>query len=99
MTCSKCGNKLKHRDYVKRIVKSEGGNVHWILVQRLICCDCGQVCRNLPQELKPYKHYRSDIIDGVVNGVITTRDILYEDYPCETTMLRWKKSHHKHFLK
>ncbi len=25
MECNKCGDKMKHRDYVKRIVKTKGG--------------------------------------------------------------------------
>lgn len=95
MECTECGNRLKHRDYVKRIMKSGGGVVHWVTVQRLICCGCGQIHRHLPEDLKPYKHYRADIINDVINGAVTSEDITYEDYPCEMTMFRWKESYHK----
>ena len=37
-----------------------------------------------------YKHYASDVIAGVLDEIITPDDTEDEDYPCETTMLRWK---------
>lgn len=96
--CNECGGELKHRDYVKRIIKSDGGKIKWIIIPRLICCKCGKVHRQLPNSLKPFKHYNAHIIYGVINGSITSNNIKYEDYPCEMTMSRWKKSHIEHLI-
>lgn len=98
LICLGCGGELKHRDYVKRIIKSDGGKIKWIIIPRLICCKCGKVHRQLPNSLKPFKHYNAHIIYGVINGSITSNDIKYEDYPCEMTMSRWKKSHIEHLI-
>lgn len=38
----------------------------------------------------PYKHYATEVISGVLDEVITPDDTEAEDYPCETTMYRWK---------
>lgn len=37
-----------------------------------------------------YKQYESEIIAGVIEGLITCETFGYEDYPCEMTMIRWK---------
>lgn len=61
------------------------------------CKSCGAIHRKLPEGLYPYKHYDAEIINGVVNHVITPETLGYEDYPCEMTMKRWI-SQHKHSL-
>ncbi|SHJ14753.1 hypothetical protein SAMN02745229_04150, partial [Butyrivibrio fibrisolvens DSM 3071] len=43
----------------------------------------------LPDCLVPYKHYDSEIITGVIDGIVTSDDEDSEDYPCEETMKRW----------
>ena len=43
----------------------------------------------LPTNLSPHKHYEVDVIEGVVDGVITQDDLESEDYPCARTMERW----------
>lgn len=40
----------------------------------------------------PYKHYDCEIINGVVEGHITTDTLGYEDRPCEVTMERWVRT-------
>ena len=45
--------------------------------------------RELPEELFPYKQYESEVIRGVLEGLITCETLGYEDYPCEVTMIRW----------
>lgn len=97
MVCDMCGRKMKHRDYVKRIMKCGGGKAEWIDVERFSCDTCSIVRRNLPDYLLPYKHYRSDIIRGVIDGQISIFDLEYEDYPCEMTMKRWM--HEKRYFK
>lgn len=80
---------MKHRDYVKRIVKEQYGIKHTIYVQRLICKQCGSLHRELPDNLVPYKQYDAEIIFGVVEHLITTDTLGYEESPCEMTMARW----------
>ena len=46
--------------------------------------------RILPDELTPYKHYRTEVIEDVVDEVCTPEDPQTQDYPCEKTMDRWK---------
>lgn len=38
----------------------------------------------------PYKHYGSEIIEDVVDGVVGSDDIGTENYPCEASMKHWK---------
>ena len=91
-TCPECGGTLKQRGHVKRIVRTKGGNTHWIKIRRLVCNECGKEHRELPDCLLPYKHYEAEIIKGVISGIITSDDLDYEDYPCEMTMKRWRES-------
>ena len=43
----------------------------------------------LPDCLVPYKHYASEVISGVLDGIVTPEDDDSADYPCEMTMRRW----------
>ena len=38
----------------------------------------------------PYKHYGTDIVEDVIDGVRTADDLETEDYPSEGTMKHWK---------
>ena len=89
MDCPICGKKMKHRDYVKRIVKYQMGVHVWIDVEREYCVTCRVYRRILPKYLIVFKHYRREIIFGVAIGHITANDECFEDYPCEMTMKRW----------
>lgn len=62
-------------------------------VPRYKCIECGKIHRHLPDYILPYKQYESEIIRGVVEGIITSETLGYEDYPCEMTMIRWKTEH------
>lgn len=95
MKCKRCGGELKHRDYVKRIVKTKGGEKTFIQIERMICKSCGSIFRILPEGLEPFKHYEKEVINGVIEGLITTDTLGYENFPTELTMERWKKSHKK----
>ena len=88
--CPKCGADMKRYDSVKRVVKTKGGVKERVLIVRAKCTNCNSVRRILPENILPYKHYEKDIIDGVVEGLITSETLGYEDYPCEETMKRWK---------
>ncbi len=37
----------------------------------------------------PYKHYESEVISGVPEGIVLEEDLDSEDYPCVSAMLRW----------
>jgi len=87
--CPKCGGQLKHFDNVKRIVRTKARRTEWIEIRRLRCTYCGALHRELPIELYPYKQYEAEIIQGVLEGLITCETLGFEDYPCEMTMSRW----------
>ena len=93
--CPGCGADLKQIGNVKRIVRTKGGEIHWIKLRLLVCSKCRKTHRELPDYLIPYKHYESKIIKGVLDGTITFYDLGYEDYPCEMTMKRWIYDHNR----
>lgn len=90
MKCDKCGGTMKHRDFVKRLVKTGGNNKQWINVERMICLNCNHIQRVLPPELTKYRHYSINVVDSVCNNDVPL-DIRYEDYPCDTTIKRWTR--------
>lgn len=87
--CPKCGGELKHYDTVKRIVRTKGGQVKRVKVRRAYCHYCGEIHRQLPEFLIPFKQYEAGIIFGVLEELITPETLGFEDYPCEMTMVRW----------
>ena len=89
--CPICKNKLKYYDSVKRTVKTKRGKTKKIVIRRLRCSSCKSLHRELPSSIIPYKEYESEIIIGVIEGLITPETLGYEDYPCEMTMNREKK--------
>lgn len=88
-TCPKCKGKLKYFDSVKRVVRTKARQTEWIVIRRLRCTVCGSLHRELPEELFPYKQYEAEVIKGVLEGLINSDTLGFEDYPCELTMIRW----------
>lgn len=93
--CPECKSPLKHRDYIRRIWRIHGGDKRRVLVERLQCCNdkCRRIHNALPDFLVPFKHYGAEVIEDVVDGVVSPdkdESGLSEDYPCEQTMIRWK---------
>lgn len=93
--CPVCGSPLKHRDYIRRIWRLHGGGKRYVLVERLQCRNdnCRRIHNALPEFLAPFKHYGSEVIEDVVDGVVSSEKDesgQCEDYPCEKTMDRWK---------
>lgn len=88
--CPKCGGKIKYYDHVKRMYKEKYGEKKYLYLARYKCVACNAIHRELPDMLLPYKHYSSDVIFGVVNGLITNTTIGFEDYPCDWTMHEWR---------
>ena len=89
LVCPTCRGQLKYYDSVPRIVRTKGRETKWVDVRRLRCTDCCSLHRELPSFLFPYKQYEVEIIKGVLEGIITSETLGYEDYPCEMSMLRW----------
>lgn len=87
--CPKCGGRLRYFDSVKRIIRTKARLTEWLDIRRLRCTDCNSLHRELPEDLLPYKQYESEIIIGVLDGLITCETLGFEDYPCEMTMTRW----------
>ncbi len=97
--CKKCGgHNLKHRRYLKRILKGANGSVVWVTIEQLQCKDCNMTMRNLPPNILPYKHYDREIIEGVIDGALTSYDLYCEDYPSEQTMKKWITQHNNGLL-
>ena len=90
LTCPECGGALKYYDKVKRIIRTKNRTSKYIKIRRLKCTKCGSIHRELPDDIIPYKHYEAEIIRGVLEGLITSDTLGFEDYPCEMTMIRWK---------
>lgn len=91
--CPNCGGVLKYYDRVKRIIRTKGGGKTFLYLRRFRCEECNKLHRELPDSIFEHKHYDSEIICGVIEGLITPDTIGYEDYPCEATMNRWISSH------
>lgn len=92
-TCPVCKKgKLQYRDHCKRISRSEGGTSTWFWIPRCRCDNggCRKITRMLPDFMTPNKHYRTDVISGVLEDIISPDDSDSEDYPTERTMERWK---------
>lgn len=89
--CPYCNGKLKYYDKVKRIVKTKRGLSQYVLINRLKCVKCKSIHRVIPEFIFPYKQYEAEVILGVLEGYITPDTLGFEDYPCESTMLRWIK--------
>lgn len=87
--CPKCGGELKYYDSVKRIVRTKMRITKKVIIRRLKCKHCGSLHRELPCFLLPYKQYETEVILGVIEGVISSSILGFEDYPCEMTMIRW----------
>ena len=81
---------MTHYDSIKRIWRKEGGSTDWIVIRRLRCANCSRIMRELPDVLTPYKHYETDVIEGVIEGIILPTDEESEDFPTVETMERWK---------
>ena len=93
-TCLECGAVLKHYDFVSRSVRTQNRNSNIVKIERFKCPVCKHIHRVLPDDLYPYKQYSAEIINGVLDGSITSDTLEYEDYPCEATMHRWLNKFH-----
>lgn len=84
-----CGGELRRYDSVNRIVKGKYGICTSVKICRMQCRTCGSVRRVLPDDILPFKQYSAEIILGVLERLITSDTLGFEEYPCEATMERW----------
>jgi len=89
--CPYCGGELIFFDKTKRIIRTKGRKSSWIKINRLKCVKCGKTHRVLPNYILPYKQYEKELIKGVLEGLIDSDTLGYEDYPCEKTMKHWRR--------
>lgn len=92
LICPICGSRLSLRDHKKRIWKKAGGKRDWLLIERMQCTNenCRKLHNALPDLVVPHKHYESQLIEAVIDGVVTEDYLETEDYPCGMTMKRWR---------
>lgn len=81
---------MSYYDTVRRVVRHKGGIKTKIYVPRYQCKTCHIIRRELPENVYPFKQYEAEIIDGVLEGFISSDAIGFEDYPSEMTMKRWR---------
>ena len=87
--CPCCDEPMNYRDSRKRIRRKEGGYAEHLMVRRLQCPKCRKLHVELPDCLVPHKHYDTEVISGVIEGIVTADDLDSEDRPCAMTMHRW----------
>ena len=66
--CSACGGSVEVRDSRKRTVRDSDGIQHTFKLRRLKCLVCGKLHLELPDFMKPNKHYSKNVIDSVLSG-------------------------------
>ena len=87
--CPICNGELHPYGHATRIVRSKYGKRRKIVINRFKCARCGALHNELPEFVKPYVRYERDILEGVLEGLITPETLGFEDYPSELTMHRW----------
>ena len=85
--CPICQATLRYRDSRPRIRRKEGGLKDQLIIRRFYCKNCHSYHNELPDCLVPYKHYETEVISGVLDGVVQPEDLDSEDYPSCATML------------
>ena len=88
--CPECKSLLKYRDKVFRGQKQIGGDRKIYVINRLKCTNeaCGKLHRQLTDGMIKFKQYAAEVIEDVIDEVITETDPI--DYPCEGTMKHWR---------
>ena len=64
--CDLCMSLLKYHGCYWRQVKDEDGDCHYGWVAQGHCVSCNKYPSLLPEFIMSYKHYRADIIGGVI---------------------------------
>ncbi|MCC6095614.1 DUF6431 domain-containing protein [Eubacterium sp. F2] len=87
--CPFCGGELVYRDRRRRIMRGYSEEVDFLMVRRLKCVSCRHLHVELPDCVTPYKQFKTEIIENVVDGISTINDSTTCAAPCERTMKRW----------
>ncbi|WP_423719515.1 DUF6431 domain-containing protein [Anaerotruncus rubiinfantis] len=85
--CPDCGRIMSVYDTRRRHAISATGAPRWFLLRRLLCPGCGKLHIELPDFLRPRKHYDSQVIDDTVAGRL---DCCPAD---DSTIRRWRSGH------
>ena len=96
--CPFCGEALTYYDTVRRIVLTKRRVRRRVYIRRFRCLSCNTYHRELPPFIFLHKWYESEIIQGVIEGLITSNILGFEDYPCEDTMKLWRTQHLQRLL-
>ena len=81
---------------MKRGKKEAGGHRLIRYIERRKCTECGRSFRLLPDDQVPFKHYSAETIEKVIADDFTEEEKeIYEDYPCEATVARWREWYHQ----
>jgi len=64
-----------------------------MLIERRKCTNdsCKKTHRLLPDISIPFKQYDAGVIEDVIDGTIDENALSEEEYPCETTLYRWRR--------
>lgn len=87
--CPICDGLLAYRDSRTRSYLEEGRKKTTLIIRRLKCKQCATHHSELPDIISPNKHYKSTVIEDVVDDLVGSEDELAEDYPCSITRKRW----------
>ncbi len=93
MRCQSCGGEMIRYGRRKRRVLSKYREAEYVTIQRWRCKECGRMHDELPSDILPHKHYEREMVEGVQEGLVDSSILGYEDYPCEMTMRRWRKTY------
>ena len=72
--CPECQTPLKYRDSRRRHIRREGGKKYWGHIRRLFCKNCRRLHNELPANVSPHKHYKVEVIEGVVDEIVIPDD-------------------------
>ncbi|MCL2703622.1 MAG: DUF6431 domain-containing protein [Defluviitaleaceae bacterium] len=85
--CPLCGSLCSGYDSRPRRVIVNDGNATVYLLRRVRCPVCKSLHREIPDFMRPRKHYAAAVIDDVLNGGGA-------DCPADNaTIWRWRKNH------
>lgn len=85
IVCPSCNKSLKVRDSRKRKVKDSSGKEYIFQLRRLYCPVCNQMHLEIPDFIKPQKHYFKLTIENTLSNRIT---YCAAD---DSTIRRWQK--------
>lgn len=88
--CPECKSVLKYRDKVLRYQKLIGGERKLYMINRLQCTKegCRKLHRQLTDGMIKFKQYAAEVIEDVIDGVISEEDGLKN--PCDGSMKHWR---------